>query len=513
MNRNIGIHDIYAIANERGVPAAMVACEYGRHEMLVNHNMWFDPISDEAKDEYYPDIDLVSGATDLLSNYAKSISTSIKFPVNTAYLHGLAVVSSAMIRSFEYNYYGGESPVNLYVVTSQPPSTGKSGINKALSMPVRLAYVELNKKHAKIRGDANLTLDKLNKELESAKVDKQIDQLTADINEQLKIIDEHPLYRYSLDDATPEALESIAFEQCGMFNVISDEADAINVLLGNVYGDGKANFGIFLKGWDGDWHSPARVTRKTKEGKVYGCLAVIAQDESINAILTAGQSGRGISERILIMRERNLFGTRDHSVYVPVCSQLRADYERMIYNMVTEEKTLLSMEPDAIKYLQLYRTEMEHKLADGAEYSNTMLRGAVGKADKQIIKLACVMHGIENWKPGGARSKTIGMNTVVAASYIYNQLCKTYISAADSQGYMGTNVELGKLKEYLAERLSKGRKSISISQLRDNVKRLPQFKGVSNLTSKLREELLPSLVEDGYCVVSKNDIWINPKLK
>lgn len=505
--------DLVTVANQQGKSPAQVAIEIGRFEFLTQHDAWPEPVAENLDDDVYPDIDLLGTRSDILSDFVRSISASIQFPVNTAYLHGLGVVSSAMNRSFKYEYYGTESPVNLYCITSQPPSSGKSGIHKNLTTPHRLAYAEINKQNAKIRGEATKKLDELQKQYDGSKNQTEQDALLVDIGELAQKIELAPHYRYAVDDATPEALEAVAFNQGGLFNICSDEADAINVLLGSVYSDSKANHGMILKGWDGDWHSPARITRKTKEGPVYGTIAVIAQDEAIDAILQAGASGRGISERILIMKERTRLGYRNHMEYTPVNHEVRNDYDRMIYNLLMDEGTVLSLTGEAAEYLRAYRQNIEGHLADGGKYSNTMLRGVIGKADKQIIKISCILHGVSNWCEGGARSKKVNMDTVILASQIYNELSKTYISAADSQGYMGDNAELATIKEVLARRMEKGTKRMSITQLRDSIKNLKAFKGASKLSSVMRDKHLPELQNQGYCVHHGNYVYLNPKLK
>ena len=89
-----------------------------------------------------------------------------------------------------------------------------------------------------------------------------------ELNEKLE---ETPIYRYSVSNTTPEALEQIAFNQTGLWNVVSDEAGAINVLLGNMYSEGSlSNADIILQAWDGDWLSSSRITRKAGEGYVRG---------------------------------------------------------------------------------------------------------------------------------------------------------------------------------------------------------------------------------------------------
>lgn len=82
--------------------------------------------------------------------------------------------------------------------------------------------------------------------------------------------------------------------------------------------------------------------------------------------------------------------------------------------------------------------------------------------------------------------------------------------AVDNQWRMGNAAELTAVKDALERSLKSGASKISVSQLRDNIKNLKAFKGASKLTSKLKNELLPLLAEDGYCVLDNNTIHIHP---
>lgn len=63
--------------------------------------------------------------------------------------------------------------------------------------------------------------------------------------------------------------------------MISDESTAISALLGTIYGEGKANNGMLLKGHDWEEVETGRISRDGGEGKVRGVFAVLAQDEAI----------------------------------------------------------------------------------------------------------------------------------------------------------------------------------------------------------------------------------------
>ena len=68
-------------------------------------------------------------------------------------------------------------------------------------------------------------------------------------------------------------------------------------------------------------------------GRVTGNICVIAQDESIRTILAAGESGRGISERFLMVRESTFLGKRTFGARKRVDPLLMAQYARMIQNI------------------------------------------------------------------------------------------------------------------------------------------------------------------------------------
>lgn len=510
------LREISDEAYRLGISSAKVAIGRDAKKYAKNDLIWpeLKTSSDEDEQEHYADINIcniVSGSW--FEEFASSVSNSIQFPLNTCFLHGLAVIASAMTRQFRYNYHGEDCPVNLYVVTAQPPSTGKSGINNAFSNPVRIAYQDINTDNRKIRANLERRLAGLESELKKSANERQAMALTADIDKLQEEIDQYPNYVYATDDATPEALESTAFKQGGLFNIVSAESDAINVIMGNVYSDKKANHGIFLKGWDGEYHTPLRISRETGAGPVFGTLAVIAQDESISSILAAGLGGRGISERILMLRERNVLGSRNHAMYTPPDPVLKQEYKHLVTNLVRAENTMFSFTDVAMEFLTAYRCSVEKKLGDGGEYSHNMLRGAMGKADKQILKLACVLHAIEHFKRNGDMSAVVNEDSMITAIGIFKELSKTYIAAASSQGYAGEKVESEKMKSIFEMRASKNKFEFSVRALRDSIKNTLPFSQIPHLTSQLKDKILPSLEEDNYCVVVNGIVYLNPKIK
>lgn len=478
-----------------------------------NESEWPKPIFVDEDSDKIPKITLLSSERDdRLSSFARQVSEEVQFPPNTAFFHGIACIASAMNKSFSYEYYGSEAPVNLYAVSSQPPSSGKSGVNSKYVNPIRIAYDDFNKEQSGKRAKIDVEIETLKEQLKATKdVQEKID-ITGDISELEEKLAGIPIYNYAVGNATPEALETVAFSQNGIWNIVSDEAGSVNVVLGGVYGDStrKSNADLFLQSWDGEWFSSARVTRKKASGFVRGCLCVIAQDETIQTILDEGMRGNGISERVLIMREENLFGERDHFKHVSVEPHIRKDYADLVRDLVFAPKTILKFSNESVNFLKAKKQELESSLADGARYSSNMLRGSMGKMDKQVMKIACVLHAVENMR-GGTCTLTISESTVQWAYYIFSELAKMYESATESKGFAGDKAEIVACLKVLQNKKDKGSYKISLRQLRDNIKNVKVFANRKGLTNLLRDSIIPKMQRLNYCVYRDDEtILINP---
>ncbi|MDG1858107.1 MAG: DUF3987 domain-containing protein [Emcibacteraceae bacterium] len=510
----------YAVnkALELDVMPARIAIDEGFYNPVGAIHYWREPTEVVDIDIDSPEkVNLVKGKG-LLTDMAWAVSKAIQFPVNTAYAHSLGVVASAMSKSFSFRYGGGSKPVNLYVVTAQPPSTGKSGVNEAYVEPVHLAFEAINKTAKSNQSKFKAEIFRIKAEIKNARGNESVEpnqilSLEEDLVKAYANHDKHVIYTYALDDATPEALTKVAFKQNGLFNIISAEADAINVVLGGVYSDKKANYGIFLKGWDAERHQVARASQETMSGKVIGNIAVIAQDESIKTILEAGELGRGISERFLIVREPTNLGKRKFGARVPIDPMVRSTYDKTIFNLVRSDPVEFDFTDESHEAINEYRKKLEPEMGDNGLYSNNMMRGFIGKSDKQIMKKACVLHGAEHWQDGGKRSSIVEHRFVLEAMELFENFIKGYVDAADQMGFTGQISEYKKVEERLQNYAMKGRMTITISQLRSALKDVKPFSGTPNLTSRLRDTILPTLEDFGVCIVKGNKVYINPYLK
>lgn len=480
-----------------------------------------------AKGDFWHDIDHVDEFTaerlynicdhdHFLCEVANEVALQFQFPRNSIFLHSLGVVASAMCKGFNIVYRGAPSPVTMYVVTGQPPSTGKSGINNFYTAPIHMAYEEINKRNKVKRMTKEKELFRLKQELkakEKQNISNAIEAILQDISDVEEELKEFPIYTYSVSDATVESLEAIACRQQGMFNVISAESDSVNILLGGVYNaDKKANLGVPLSAWDGEYFSSERISRDAYKGYLKGCIAVMAQNESINTLLEVGAGGRGISERVLIMKEANLLGIRDHRRNHFIDYDVKQQYADLVKNIVNESGVDLKVTKQSWSMIIDYREQVEPDLKDGGKYGNNLLRGFVGKADKHILKIASVLHVANEWSNTGSRNPVIDDQMVLKAISIFKTLVEAYANTASELGYLGKHSEMDKVIEVLQRYADRRRLKLSFKMLKDAIKHTPTFKTNDNLMGLLKEKIIPELERRNYVFVWKRCIYINPNI-
>lgn len=491
---------------------------------LTDSDMW-PPINFYRPEDNAIEVDIVNTSIsgwkpNIIESFSKAISKTVKFPVNTVMLHGMGCLSSVISRNFSYVYKGDkEEPCNLFVVTAQPPSTGKSGVNSYWMDPMRIAIKGLNEKRAfeKFKIDSDI------KGLKDQLKNTGDERLAEDIAKLIKRSENMGPLKLSLDDATPEALEKQMSLQDGWANIVSDESDAVNVMLGFSYGDSankKTNHGIFLKMYAGEFHSSSRITRDGFEGYIRGSFAVLAQAEAVEQILRAGESGRGISERILLMREPHMLGSRNMLTYEPMPPEIKGDYINMVNRIVHEQPTVLTFNDSAKRELDNLRNEIEREMGDQGKYSDNMTRGAMGKADKHVCKIASILWVASEWAVTGHKRKEIGLKTTQRAIEIFKELARTYLQETESRGYSGDAPKINATVEYMKKKLQKDLKdakaaktypSITFEMLSNSLRSRKEFANCQ-ASDVLKAVIMPKLEADGYVIRVRNRFYVSHKL-
>lgn len=517
MLNGVNVDDLERYASDNMCTLAQAAA-LNNSPLITKVAVWpkVEPIEIEVE-RIQPEI-ATSERGDILTEVSKQIANQVQFPINTCFMHAMGVTASAMTKGFSIDYGFNSIPCNLYVLTAQPPSTGKSAVNGKLYAPVFRAYKKINEETATERAKLTREIARLEKELDKEKSkDGDQDEILDKIQHKRGRLEQIPEWEGTLTDTTIEAAEMTCRDQGGMFSIVSAEAESINVIVGAVYGDdkgvSKSNNGLILQAWDGEYVNTKRVGRKGYKGYARATISVIAQDDSIDTILAAASSGRGLTERFLLLCEKSKLGTRKMDKPYRFDKSIYSTYESMIENVIREDDVKLHFTDDANVIIYSYLNRLEPELGDDGMYSNALLTGFMGKADKHIRKIASVLHVSEAWQDGGSRSNAITDDTVLWSISIFDELAKTFISASDNMGYVGKKSEVEKIRGIISGMAEKGKLKTSMSAIRDKVKNSRPFKGSRNLTKKLREEVLPVLEEHGYLVVNGSDIYINPRLK
>ena len=335
---------------------------------------------------------ILEGTT--LCEYAIQIADFMQFPRDTAVLTALGVISAPVSMKYSICYEnGGITPLGVYVATEQPASSGKSTILKMLTRPIQKAISAINKK--------------------------------ADEENKQKNEDEHktPNYRAFVTDATPEGLDTLLPNHFGHFCLASSEQSLIDTVLGLAYNDKtrKANNGLILNGYSGDYHSVARVSRKHSfTGEVFGAVTVISQNGTIDTILE-NSNGTGIAERFFMLAEPTMLGYRDHArkpekpdlfletAYESAVEKLINEYaaQRDRDAPILENLTRLHIPAACWDRMREIKNQIEPMMADGEKYSHSVLRGVAGKFDLRVMKIAGVLHVFESMANGKTVRTTI----------------------------------------------------------------------------------------------------------
>ncbi|AWY04377.1 DNA helicase [Escherichia phage LL5] len=511
---------VIAIAESQGTSPLRVAIQSNGYRQ--SSSFW-EPVKDiNGANDRYPVISL-GNDVDVVGKLSRSIAQSVQFPESSAYMHFIGCVSAAMVGRFQVEYHGTEQPTALYVVTSQPPSTGKSAINSLAIAPMVCEVERINEQRKKERKKIAAKLKGVEKELKAERSGTELAALFEEKEELEEKLEKMCDIVFPVSDTTPEGLAKINNRQ-GNFAVISDEATSINSLLGLTYAnsDRKTNSELVLKAWDAGHVSIARATSENNMSFVaLGCMSVIAQDETIKGIMDAGARGIGVSERFLLVREKTMLGERvfiDENGdldYTPVDKELKAQYFQLIHNIMTEQNVVLKPSRSAMRVLNIARQQLEPDLADGGKYSHTMLRGALGKMDKQVIRIASVLHTIRNWfNPNCTpqKSREIEVETMQEALVMFSELSKTYINAANASGHAGDDAEMSKLIEIIIK-ISRQNKGVTNARaIYESARKVKPFTGQSGVMKRIEEQLLPMLEEKNYvCSVGKF-VYVNPAL-
>lgn len=514
--------DAQAVIDEHlitGVPLAKLAFRYGLP--MQDRQWWADPA--DLNDDMGEDrINLIGRYENPLIDISRAIATAVQFPVNTAFLHGLGVFSSSLIKEFAYFRHGDRKHPGLYVVGAQPPSSGKSPTNNKFCDVITTAIDEKNQANEPFLMTAKYELEQLEKDFNKKTTPNGERKHIADrIIEQRDKIAIYTPYVYAVTDTTPEALEVCASQQHGRFSIISDELEGVSVLFGANYSKNAPNLGVVLKGFDGGYQNSLRIGRPGYKGRLYGAVAVLAQESTVRAILHAGRTGggsRGVCERFLIICEPNMLHLRDPRKNQELPYAVKNDYKSLVDSVLASGETTLSLSVPAHEFLLDMLSGLNKHMADGGRFSSELMRSVLGKADAQICKLASTLHVGREWFRGESNSLEIQRETIEHAAFMHTQLIRCFYSAAEQEGIDGELPQLrvaAKRIKAIINDPKKSKAAIKYTDFSDGLKNTKPFSEIKRLRTYIKDHTIKLLQDANYIVFDEGSgiIFINPKLR
>ncbi|CAM0047844.1 DNA helicase [Vibrio phage K435] len=336
----------------------------------------------------------------LIGQVAREQSILCEFPLQTSTLVALGLVSHITNIAFcsQFAHYK-PLPCGLYVASEQGKAASKSPLFDAIKGDADDEIGEWNKVIVK------------NKQLAMAEMKaRKWDVDSADVPE--KIMEDaaaSPIELF-ITNSTPEALETQAGNQGGIFSVASTEKTILNVLFGDMYKDsGDKNLELCLSGFVGEKPKVLRITRKGIMTRASGAITILSQPGTVESILAASTNS-GLSERFLMLIEPRITKdelkdiwatekpkdqpfTKTLSTVLKKIVQITKDQE----SLEIQHRRHLRFEKRSEEFIEDYRQKCKLRTLDPDDiFSNELILGYLLKSDMQIMKLATVLHVTEN---------------------------------------------------------------------------------------------------------------------
>jgi hypothetical protein len=395
-------------------------------------------------EQKYSNIDILRHIDDdhIIKRFSLYISAATYLPKNTVFLMTLGTFSSMSARKYCVLYKNGKPlPIGIYAVAEQPPATSKTRCLNFTQDPFRDIYDRIKHK----------TLE----DIERLERKKEPDEHEISDLEDRKALLKRMGKSLFVTNSTPEALDSILNSTGGFFSAVSSEQGLFNSLLGISYNSaGGNNNDALLNGFDGQYTESSRLSRDTFSGRPVGAIVCFAQDGTIEKVLNAS-NGTGVSERFLMIAERHALGTRNHLLEPEIDIELEHEFQskcEFIENILLSPRSArdlsqLTISEEGHRMIAEYRNRIEAGLADGGKYSHISLRGAAGKINMQIMKIAANLQILDD-----TCSNQISDKYIQSAINIADDLLEENLRLCREKGIIGLKAEFSAILNYLSNK-------------------------------------------------------------
>lgn len=355
------------------------------------------PLDANYSDAEFPVDALPGWMADMVQASAASIEVDPGMPA-MAGLGAIATLARGKIRVQEDADH--TEPVNLFIATVAPPGERKSAVHNTMLGPIHQIQEDLNTRRAQAIRESTATEYALNAAVKAAK--KRVDKAASyedrtaaqdELSAALMALDAFTPVRHlrlTTNDATPEALVSLLYNNDGAMAIVEAEGQAFEHMAGKYTNSGA--YSAYLNGHAGD---PIQVDRKGRASEFIKDPALtLVLSVQPHVLLDLGKKeafrGLGILARFLWAQPRPQAGHRTNDE-PPIPGVTRRDYVKGLDDLAVgidklTEPVTLTLEPAARREWVKFANETEEKQLPGADLAT--LKDWANKLAGAVLRIA-----------------------------------------------------------------------------------------------------------------------------
>ena len=329
-----------------------------------------------------------------IANQATQVAQELQLPIDLPAMIAATALSICCQTHADINIQGTwTEPLNTYLITSMPPSAGKSPAFKAMLKPIEHYEQELIDQATPERDRVD-TLRKILIKQQTAAINKGETAQALAIGDDLRDQPEIAIPRLMADDITPEKIPPMLEEQGGKLALVSTEGGVFGMMTGR-YSD-KTNLDVYLKSWSGDTIRVDRVGRPDSIVKTPAItIGVTVQPHIIQALAeTPELRGRGLTARFMFSLPVDYVGTRNmrrESTWNPDIANTYHDHMIRLARKATAGETRHLTLGDQARHQYLdWRQSHEQRLGPAGDLRP--MAEWVTKLQSTTVRLAALLH-------------------------------------------------------------------------------------------------------------------------
>jgi hypothetical protein len=410
--------------------------------------------------------------------WVEAVAEEAQVPADLPSVISLGILSATIAGRVRVQSTPGHTePTNLFCVVAMPPASRKSSVFACAIAPLREAERALAEDAAPVIAEVTarkrLAEDRaecLRKQASNTRATpKGHDQDLArfeyvEAAQEAEEITVPAEPRLLADDATTEALGSLAAEQGGRITVASAEAGLIDIVFSGRYTGGTPATDLLLRGHAGDSYSVDRKGRvRERIDSLSITLALTFQPVVLDSMKSVRDSGgsRGELERFLFAIPPSPLGTRKiRTTAVPeaVQSAYEATVGRLAREFYDPENTMvLRFDSDAQETWYAFAEELEPEFRPDGYFGERHMEGWGGKLAGAVARISGALH-----MASGRGGDVIDAPTVEAAIKLGHYFID---HAARAFWQMGTGDTYGREREVVALIRRKGWREFTGNEL------------------------------------------------